>query len=184
MKENSEHIDLLINENMNRQLSTVDWERLYGRIHKRLDHADKGVKAVSIKTKALRWAAGLASAAAILWVIFTLAVDRRPELPLSPGQQAAVELTGHGTVARTEFSAPAAGSYASVVVETPAAQATVRIGGSAVQAAQCEVVLIDQNGLIENEKNSRPSWIIIMASKPSPPENQSDNDASEIAYLL
>jgi hypothetical protein len=184
MKEDPENIDLLINRNTDRQLSAVDWDRLYGRIQKRLDDAEKQTGAVSIKVRAIRWAAAIASAAAVLIFIFLLTDNRHPELSLSTGQQAAVELTQYRTTVKTEIAKPAPDSFASVVINAPAEQTLVSIGPPDVQVVQCRVVIIDQNEQAEKDQTPLPSWIMMMASKPAAPENYTDKNQLDIACLL
>jgi preprotein translocase subunit SecF len=184
MKENLEKIDLLINENTDRQLLAVDWDQLYGRIQKQVDDAEKRTGTVSIKKKIFRWVVGISSAAAVLLVIFALMENRNPGLSLPSGQQAVVKLTEHRAVVKTEIEKRTGASHVSVAIEPPANRAQVRFGQQGHQVAQCDIVIIDQNGQTEKAQTPRPSWIIMMASKPASSENQTDKNQLEIACLL
>lgn len=182
MNESPENIDLLINANTSRQLATVDWDQLHSQIQKRLDEAEKRKCGVSIKVPALRWAVGIISAAAILFVIFALMNNSDSPLPLPEGHRAAVTLTDSRTVVKTEIKTPNAVGHVSITTEPLTNQPQVCLVQPASQAAQCEVVITDQDG--HTKKDLHPSWIIMMASKPQAAENQAQTDALDVACLL
>lgn len=183
MKENMENIDLLINENTDQQLSSVDWDQLYGRIQKRLDTAKKPVGTVSMRRNLFRWAVGISSAAAVLLFIFTLMDDNNTMIPLPPGQRAVVKVTENQTVVKVEIKKLNDSGYASVAIQPTGNKIQADCKPQEQLAVQCDVTIIDQNGHTENN-DMRPSWIMMMASSPAPAENKTDNDQLDIACLL
>lgn len=185
MKENLDNIDFLIADNTDRQLSTIDWAQLYSRIQNRLDDAPQQTNRLSIKRLALRWTVGItAVAAAILLAVFVLTENKKPPLVLPAGQLAVVQLTQHRPIAAVEIGKRADTNYVSVTIEPASSRTQVSFSQQEQRVAQCDVVIIDQNGQAEKEKNPLPSWIIIMASKPAVAENQTDQQQLDIACLL
>ena len=182
MKEDFQNIDSLINEHTNRQLSAVDWDRLYSRIQKRLDNVEKRTDTISTKRGIFRWAVGIASAAAALFIVFTLMDNRKRMLSLPAGQQAVVRLSEQHSAAKIEKTIAAA--QVSIVIEPSAEQTQVCISQPEHRIAQCTITIIDQNGHSETENAPHPSWIMMMASKPTPAENKTDKDQLDIACLL
>jgi hypothetical protein len=184
MKENLENIDLLINDNMDRQLSTVDWNQLYGRIQTRLDEARKQTRPVFIKRAVFRGAVGISSAAAVLLVVFVLMGKKEQPLLLNPGQRAAVQFTQCRTIAKTEIAKQADTSTVSVTMEPAAKKTQVTFSQPNLQVAQCEVTIVDQNGPIEKENTPRPSWIIMRVSKPETSSSKVDQNQWDIVCLF
>lgn len=180
MTEDFENLDSLLNEHTTRQLSTVDWEQLNARIQTKLDAARTQTPAVSIKSRRLRWTVGIASAAAILLVVFLRTNDKKQPLALPPGQQAAVTLSEQSGIAKTEIEKP----VVSVSVNLPVARTEVQVNSPDVQVADCDVTIMDQNGHMEDEDTPRPSWIIMTASKPKASQTQTDKDRMDIACML
>lgn len=183
MKENLDNIEFLIAGNTDRQLAAVDWEQLYSRIQNRLDNTPQQTNGLSIKRMALRWTVGIA-AAAILLILLVLTGNKKPPLLLPEGQLAVVQLTEHRPIAAVEIGKRDDTSHVSVTMEPISSQAQVSFSRQDRRLAQCDVVIIEQNGQAEKEKNPLPSWIIIMASKPSVAENQTDQQQLDIACLL
>lgn len=184
MKENPENIDLLINDNMDRQLSTVDWDQLYGRIRNQLDTTEKRTAVVSIKGKVFRWAIGISSAAAVLLAVFILMEDKERPLLLPDGQRAAVQFAQRRTIAKTEIAKHADTSTVSVMMEPAAGKTQVAFSQPELQVAQCEVTIVDQNGPTEKENTPRPSWIIMRVSKPETSSSIVDQNQWDIVCLF
>lgn len=180
MNKDFQNIDVLITKHMDRELSTVDWDRLYEGIQQRLDDVENQDNKTSARKVMLRWGIALTSAAAIVLAVFMLAHDSEQPLPLPPGQQVAVKLSEPDSVVKIEIENP----IASVSIKLPAGQTGVQTVTLNAQIVRCDVTIIDQNGHAETQNSPRPSWIIIAASKSEHIQTQTDKDQVDIACLL
>jgi len=180
MTEKFQNLDSLLNEDTDRQLSTVDWDQLCGSIQKKLDAAEKEIPVTSIKQRHLRWAVGISAAAAVLLVVSLFIHDGKQSLPLPPGRRAVVQLSEQQSVLQTDIKKPAV----SVSITLPDTRTAVQFESPDIQVVQCNLTIIDRNGQAQKEEFTHPSWIILMASTPDALQSKTDKDQQDIACML
>ena len=184
MKNKHTNLDSLLDQNAAEQLSTVDWDQLHSDIQKRLDHAQTIGQPRSLPPNMLRWAIGLSAAAAMVMVVYIFQHDGSNGIELIPGQRAAVKLTERDTMVKVQISESPDNKYASVTIQPSVQKTHVSFGQLDRQIAQCDVTIIDQNGLMEKKKNLRPSWVIMIASQAEGLENGTEQEQADFACLL
>jgi len=172
MKKEREKINVLLQHNVDEQLSRVDWDELHAAISRRLNRVEQS-KASTIKHRyVFKIAAGIAVAAAVVFI----AVMIRTDTPTT------VRFENRG---RAEVKFVESKGSASVKIEHASAKAAavVDLGGSQRKVARCDIKIIDANG--DKEKNgSRAAWIIIRMPEPVLADNGISKDENDFACLL
>ena len=148
-----ERVDLLIDKNTTDQLSGVDWDRLNEAISTRLDEADARKKSPAVHRYLLKTAAAITAAAAVVFIVLMINVDRPTDAQLEDG--------GSASVAFVDNRGSASVSISDTAGKT---EAIVDIDVYRVKVARCDVEIIDVGAAREDDE--RPTWIMI--SKPEP----------------
>ena len=176
-----ETIDSLLDYHAAKQLSMLDADRLYTDIRRRLDSAGQQSHSTITMRPVLRWAIGLSAAAAMLTAVFMLTRTREKGIELPAGQLAAVQLTEPGSLASVTISND---RDISVTIEPTKPALQIQFEDESHQVAQCSVQVINRNGHAEKEKNSRPTWVIIVPASPDKAENGDARKQADFACLL
>ena len=149
MKDRKEKTDLLFEKNAAEQLSGVDWDGLNTAISSRLDRAEVRKSSTQKYQSVFKIAAGVAAAAAVVFIAVMIKTEKPAELQLEEGQRAVVKFIESKGTALVEIKR--AGSKSQVWVD---------VGGSERKVARCDVKIIDLNGDLK-ERDSQAAWIII-----------------------
>jgi hypothetical protein len=88
MKKEKEQIDLLLEKNENEQLEGFNWDRLQTSISKRLDQADRNKTSIISYKPVCKIVAGVAAAAAVVFIAITIKTDTPSEVQFGNGGKA------------------------------------------------------------------------------------------------
>jgi len=86
-----ERIDSVFEKNVEEQLAEVNWDELKAAISARLDEAERGKTSKSKFPAVFKVAAGVAAAAAVVFVATMVKMEKPVEMPLENGKHAVVE---------------------------------------------------------------------------------------------
>ncbi len=92
MKKEKEQIDLLLKQNANEQLAGVNWNRLNADISQRLNQAGRSKTYTINYRRVFKIAAGVAVAAAVVFIAVMVKTDTPTTVRLENGQRAIVKL--------------------------------------------------------------------------------------------
>jgi len=182
MKNEREKTDILLDQNAAEQLADVDWGRLCSAISRRLDQVD-GTFGRRYRV-ILKAAAGLAAAAAIVFIMVMVRTNRGG-IELAEGEKAAVKFVETRGTAEIVMNSSAGRSQVTVGI-TPAVKrgvAIVNIEPAAKRVAFCDVEIID-GGTYLKEQDSETSWIIISRPQPVVADNGISKDELDLICML
>lgn len=172
MKNGQEKIDLLLECNADEQLKNVDWNKLNAAILNQLDEAKKYKASVRKHPIVFKIAAGVAAAAAVVFIAVMIKPQRPVDIKLGEGRTAMVEFIG------------SKGSASVAIIEpSDRAHAKVNIAGQSEKTANCCVQIIDSS-TGQKEDVNRPSWFIICMSEYTNGNNGINRDAMDMLYLF
>ena len=103
MKKEKEQIDLLLGQNESEQLSGFNWNWLQTSISKRLDHADSDKTLMMSHKRVFKVAAGIAAAAAIVFIAVMIKAYLPPKVKFDNGDKAIVTFVESKGSARVEI---------------------------------------------------------------------------------
>ena len=170
MKDRKEKIDLLFEKNAAEQLSGVDWDGLNAAISKRLDRAEVRKSSIGKSQRVFKIAAGVAAAAAVVFIAVMIKTEAPTDLQLEEGSRAVVKfIESRGT--------------ASVEIKGAGAQVLVDVGGSQRKVARCDVEIIDLNGGSKKE-SELAAWIIISRPERVLADNGINRDVMSMICLF
>jgi hypothetical protein len=172
MKNEKERIDLLFERNVEEQLAKVDWDKLNAVISSRLDEARGGKTSRTKFPTVFKIAAGVAAAAAVVFIAMMVRTERRMDLQFEDGQHAVVKFVEKKGSASVEIISTGGGS-----------QVLVDIGYSRGGIAKAHVEIIDQNGE-RKENGSRAAWIIIRMPEPALADNGANGHLRDLIRLF
>ena len=171
MKNKKEKIDLLLEKNAGQQLAKVDWDGLDAAISSRLDKASQG-KTHAIKFPSVsKIAAGIA-AAAVVFIVLMVGIEKAPDLQLDNGSRAVVKFIDKKGAASVEIKRASAKS-----------EVFIGIGGSQRKLAKCDVKMIDMNGDLR-KGGSGAAWIIISRPEPLYADNGAAKDMRDLICMF
>jgi len=172
METEKERIDLLFEKNVEEQLAKVDWDKLNGAILSRLDEAQPSKASGRRYPTIFKIAAGVAAAAAVVFIAVMVRTEKPMDLQLEDGRHAVVkfiETTGSASV--------------EIIGTSGRSQVLVDIGHSRGEIAKADVEIIDQNG--EGKENgSRAAWIIIRMPEPVLADNGANGYMRDLIRLF
>lgn len=167
-----EKIDLVFEQNAEEQLAKVGWEKLNAVISSRLAEADRRRTFAPRFTTVFKIAAGVAAAAAVVFIAVMLRTERPMDLQFEDGQRAVVKLVETKGSASVE-----------IISTSGRSKVLVDIGPSATSIAKSHVEIIDQNG--EGEENgTRAAWIIIRMPEPAVADNGANGHLRDLIRLF
>jgi len=172
MKERKEKIDLLIERNTAEQLAGVDWGGLSAEISAGVDKAGRGKASVIRFSAALKAAASVAAAAAVIFIAVMIRPEKEAGVHLADGRAAAVEFLESKDAASVEIKTPRS-----------EASAVVSFGQDVRAIAKCDIKIIDSNGDLKTQTN-RSSWIIISMPEEVYAENGFASDMTDIVCMF
>lgn len=172
MKEQKEKVDLVFERNTADQLTGVDWNELNAAISSRLDQAQKSKTSVRKYPTVFKIAAGIAAAAAVVFIVVMVRTDRLVDVQLGKGGRAVVKFIDKKGSASVEIKQ--AGGTSQVWVD---------FGGGGRKVAKCEVEIIDLNGSLKKD-SSQAAWIIISRPEPVYADNGLSSDTMTMIYLF
>jgi hypothetical protein len=172
MKNEKERIDLLFEKNVEEQLAEVDWDKLNAAISARLDEAERGKTSRGKLPTVIKIAAGVAAAAAVVFIAVMVRTEKPMDLQFEDGQRAVVKLVETKGSASVE-----------IISTSGRSKVLVDIGPSATSIAKAHVEIIDQNE--ERKQNgSRAAWIIIRMPEPALADNGANGHLRDLIRLF
>lgn len=172
MKDRKEKIDLLFGKNAAEQLSGVDWDGLNAAISRRLDEAEARKSSTRKHRSVFKIAAGIAAAAAVVFIAVMISTEKPTDLQLEEGSRAVVKFIESKGTALVEIKG--AGSKS---------QVTVDIGSSQLKVARCDIKIMDLNGDLK-ERDSQTAWIIISRPERVLADNGINRDVMSMICLF
>lgn len=172
MKNKEQKIDSLLDKNVNEQLAGFDWDKLNAAISSRLDQVDQRQTSKIAYARIFKVAAGIAAAAAVVFIAVIIKPASLPEVKFESGRKAVVKFI------ETKGSA--------LVKITPAADrslAKVYIGSRLRKVASCDIKIIDQKGDLK-ERTEQPAWIIITMPEPVLADNGTNENSMSMICLF
>jgi len=167
-----EKIDSLFEKNIDEQLAKVNWDKLSAAMSSRLDEAKGGKTSKSKFPTVFKIAAGVAAAAAVVFIAVMVRTEKPADLQLEDGRHAVVKFVETKGSASVE-----------IIGTGGRAQVLVDIGYSRVGIAKAHVEIIDQNG--ERKQNgSRAAWIIIRMPEPALADNGANGHLRDLIRLF
>jgi len=167
-----ERIDALFEKNVEEQLQKVDWDKLNAAISARLDEAKGGKISARRYATVFKIAAGVAAAAAVVFIAMMVRTERPMDLQFEDGQRAVVKFVETKGSASVEIISTGGRS-----------QVLVDIGYSRGGIAKADVEIIDRNG--EGKENgSRAAWIIIRMPEPALADNGANGHLRDLIRLF
>ena len=184
MKDENDKLDSLLNVNTHQLLENFDWNQLQSKISQHLNAsaAQRPLSPVLFKVAAL-----LLVAASALFLTFTIPTDHKNNVTLLDENNAKVTLIEKNPKAsvllnRTPDRQP---SQVQIHPSSKNALATVNFSDPQKHLAKCTVEIIDQNGKTKKDSDTpKTAWIIITFSESPEHTNETDNDETELIYLL
>jgi hypothetical protein len=167
-----EKIDLVLEERAEEQLAKVDWGKLNAAISSRLDEADQKRTFAPRFITVFKIGAGVAAAAAIVFIAVMVKTEKPMDLQFEEGQRAVVkfvEIKGSASV--------------EIISTGDRSQVLVDIGHSRRGIAKAHVEIIDQNGE-GREHGTRAAWIIIRMPEPALADNGTNGDLRDLIRLF
>lgn len=172
MENEKEKIDLLFEKNVEEQLAKVDWNKLSAAILSRLDEAHRGKTSWRRYPTVFKIGAGVAAAAAVVFIAVMVRMEKPMDLQFEDGQRAVVKFVETKGSASVE-----------IISTSGRSQVLVDIGYARTGIAKAEVEIIDQNG--EGKKNgSRAAWIIIRMPEPALADNGANGHLKDLIRLF
>jgi hypothetical protein len=172
MKNEKERIDLLFERNVEEQLVEVDWDKLNAAISAQLDEAERGKTSSSKLPTVFKIAAGVAAAAAVMFIAMIVRTEKPMDLQLKDGQRAVVKFVETKGSASVE-----------IISMSGRSQVLVDIGYARTGIAKADVEIIDRNG--EGKENgSRAAWIIIRMPEPALADNGANGHLRDLIRLF
>ena len=172
MKEEKEKIDLILERNAAEQLAKVDWESLNVAISSRLDKAGQGKTSIIRLPTVFKIAAGLAAAAAVVFIAVTVRTDTPTTMRFENGGRAVVKFVESNGTASIEIKQ--ASDKSAVIVDV--------VGGQ-IKVARCDVEMIDSNGGLKKDSDGA-AWIIISRPEPALADNGTSPDMTSMICLF
>jgi hypothetical protein len=170
MMEENDKLDMMIEKNVELQLSQVNWERLNAAISNRLDNVQRKTT-FSIQLPLLVKIGATIAAAAIVLITFSLNIEKLTEVKLDNGRTAEVQFLKSKGSASVQIQANSAGSEVMVRIEPDRT------------LAKCHIEIKDSsNGFREN--TTRAAWIIISRPQRVYADNGAHRDMMDIMYLF
>ena len=103
MKKEKEQIDLLLRQNESEQLAGVNWDRLQTSISKRLDQSYRNKKSMMSYRRVFKIAAGVAAAAAVVFIAVLIQTDTPTTVRFKNGPKAIGTFTHSNGSAKVEI---------------------------------------------------------------------------------
>jgi hypothetical protein len=184
MKDPNDKLDSLLNSNTHQLLENFDWNRLQSKISQHLNAsaAQRPLSPVLFKVAAL-----LLVASSALFLTFKIRTDHKNRITLLNENNAKVSLIEKTPKASVILNLTP-DRQPSLVQIQPArknAKAIVNLSDPQKHLAKCTVEIIDQNGNTKKDSDTpKTAWIIITFSEPPEGTNETDNDETELIYLL
>lgn len=172
MENEKEKTDRLLERNVAEQLAEINWDALKAAIAERIDEAEKVKGQRAVYRPIFKVAAGIAAAAAVLFIVVMLRTDRVGDVRLEEGRRASVKLIDGKGQAVVEIMHTA---------KRP--QVMVNIGLSPQRIAKCDVEIIDLNGDFRKDED-KAAWIIISRLKPLLADNGASRDLTDVLCLF
>jgi hypothetical protein len=172
MKDIKENVDLLLESNTAKQMARVDWDGLNAAISSQLNQAEKYKTSLVRFVTIFKLAAGVAAAAAVVFV----AVMVNKSVPL------AVRLENRGG-AFVKFIDKESSPAIKIELTESKAKVVVDIEPARRQMAKVDAKIIDRNGQ-RKEDDSKPAWIIISRPEPAFADNGMNRDESDLICLM
>jgi hypothetical protein len=102
-KEEEQQIDQLLRQNESEQLAGVNWVRLQTSISKRLNHADHSKTSTIKYRRVFKMAAGIAAAAAVVFIAVKIKIDTPTTKRFENGQKAIITFVESKGSAKVEI---------------------------------------------------------------------------------
>lgn len=103
MKKEKQQIDLLLRQNESEQLAGLNWDRLKTSISKSLNQADHSKTSTIKYRRVFKMAAGIAAAAAVVFIAVIIKTDTPPTVRFENGPQAIVTFVESKGSAKVEI---------------------------------------------------------------------------------
>jgi len=172
MKDRKEEVDLLLEQNASERLARVDWNGLNAAISSRLDEADRSRISAIGYLRIFRIAAGVAAAAAVVFIAVIIGTDKQAGVQLDSSRRAVVKFIDSKGSASIEIKDT--GVESRVMVD---------IGAGERKMAMCDVEIIDLNGDLKRD-GKQAAWIIISRPEPMFADNGVNRDISDMICLF
>ena len=172
MAKKQEKIDLLFEKNVEEQLARVDRDKLNAAISSRLDEAKPAKASVRRYATVFKIAAGVAAAAAVVFIAMMVRTEKPMDLQFEDGQRAVVKFVETKGSASVE-----------IISTSGRSQVSVDIGYARTGIAKADVEIIDRNG--EGKENgSRAAWIIIRMPETALADNGANGHLRDLIRLF
>lgn len=103
MKKEKEQIDLLLSQNESEQLAGINWDRLHAMISDRLNKTDQSTTSIMTYRRVFKIAAGVAVAAAVVFVAVMIKTDTPMAVRFENGPKAIVTFVDSNGSAKVEI---------------------------------------------------------------------------------